>query len=498
MTNHKKIGLVELPYMRLYDSQKNNWMSSREIHDPLSSKQVLIPSLEDGGFDVHLVNLEKGNELVELGNIEWRGKELTKAYYGRKITDLDYEEYDCWGITVNLSIKREVACMLIKHLAAGDKPIVVGGSDAITNPEIYIRAGADAVVLDKSGAVNCSVIDYVLGNFPIHELGKVILADGTRAPAKIKVMSPEEWPLPSLEIAKGCMGGMGYMAKELLPMASLIPDIGCDRNCDFCQTPSYKLGYKSMSPDRILQWVEIQKKAGAKSISFESDQFLGRLLRPEGRNDIFKIMKGMRELELPIIWMNGLEIRKLTLGYSENNDLRFDNELIDAIFKWDGKTGTYFTYIAGERPVVGRENYQKLLPWQEHLKMMRTIVQTGTPFIGYGVIIGFPDESHDTLSSLEDALHELHHELMSINSSLKLMIFPFALCPIPGTVQGVNIEKLGLIRFDDPFLAGGLWTPTLDTQHLSYEEISDWQMRLFQINSDSELRVQHVFSRPRA
>ncbi|MCP4107925.1 MAG: radical SAM protein [Desulfobacteraceae bacterium] len=496
MTNHKKIGLVELPYMRLYDSQKNNWLSSREIHDPLSSKQILISSLEDGGFDVHLVNLKKGDELVELGNVEWRGKELTKGYSGMKVTGLDYEEYDCWGITINLLLKREVACMLIKHLAAGDKPIVVGGSDAIANPEIYIRAGADAVVLDKSGAVNCSVIDYVLGNPPRQELGKVILADGTRASAKIKVMSPEEWPLPSLETARDCMGGMAYVPEEFLPMASLISDIGCDRNCDFCQTPTYKLGYKSMSPKRVLQWVEIQKKAGAKSISFESDQFLGRLLRSEGRNGIFKILKGMRELELPIIWMSGLELRKLTLGHGKNNDLKPDNELIDAIFEWDGKIGSCLTYIAGERPVAGRENYQKLLPWQEHLRMMRTIVQAGAPIIAYGVIIGFPDESPDTLSSLEDALYELHHELMSINSSLKLMILPFAFSPIPGTVQGINMEKSGLIRFDDPFLSGGFWTPTLDTQYLSYEEISDWQMRLFQINSDFDLRVQHAFSRP--
>ncbi len=487
MAIHKKagkIGLIELPALRLYDSQGNRWMSHRKDYPPLGSKQVLISGLQEGGFDAHLINLKKGDKTTEFGNVRWKGTDLTKAYSGTKIEDIDYGEYDCWGITVNMSTDREIACMLIKHLAPGGKPIVVGGSDAIATPETYIRAGAAAVVLDKSGAVNCSVFDHVLGNPPRQELGKVMLADGTRPSAKIRVMSPEAWPLPSVGLVRECMGNTGYSAEGLMPSGSLISDIGCDHNCDFCQTSSYKLGYHSMSPERALRWIEIQKEAGAKSLVMWSDQFLGRLLRAGGRDEIFKIMKGIRELGIPINWDNGMDLRKLTLGHGlrGNNDLRPDSELIDTIFKWDGKIGTCISYIPGERPVFGRENYRKLLPWQEHLRMLRSIVRTGVPYLHYGVVIGFPDESSESLSYLEEAMYELRHEVMTVNSALTFLIFPFALIPIPGTVQEVNIRKSGLLRFEDPFLRG-YWTPTVDSHHLSYEEISDWQMRLFRINS---------------
>ncbi|MCP4346406.1 MAG: radical SAM protein [Desulfobacterales bacterium] len=490
----RKIGLIELPSINLYDSDGNDWTTFRNDYWPMCSKQVLISNLRDGGFDVELVNLKKGDETVEFGSVRWKGTDITKTYYGRKIEDLNHGEYDCWGITVNLSMDREVACMLIKHLAAGGKPVVVGGSGAIADPETYIHAGASAVVLDKSGAVNCSIIDYVLGNPLRQKLGKVMLANGSLPSAKISVMSPDVWPLPSVSLARECMGDTGYAGDEFMPSGVLVADIGCDRNCDFCQTSSYKLGYHSMSPETLLRWFEIQKEAGAKSVGIWSDQFAGRLLRAGGRDEIFMLMKRIRELEVPVSWENGLELKKLTLGHGlpDNNDLRPDNELIDTMLRWDGKNGACAIYIPAERPIFGRENYQKLLPWREHCEMIRTIVRTGVPYINYGVIIGFPDESSETLSALEEALHELSQEVMSINPSLKFRITLSTLCPIPGTPQYINMRKSGLLRFDDPSLWGFL-TPVIDTHHLSYEEISDWLIRLLnQLGGDAAGNPYHV------
>ncbi|BAZ91609.1 hypothetical protein [Cylindrospermopsis curvispora] len=36
----------------------------------------------------------------------------------------------------------------------GGRPIVVGGSDALAEPQHYLKAGATAVVQDKSGGAN--------------------------------------------------------------------------------------------------------------------------------------------------------------------------------------------------------------------------------------------------------------------------------------------------------------------------------------------------------
>ncbi len=98
-----------------------------------------------------------------------------------------------------------------------------------------------------------------------------------------------------------------------------------------------------------------------------SDQFQGRVIFPNGRAEILEIMKGMRELDLAVLWPNGLELRKMTLGRERNYDnteLTPDEELIDALYHWDGQKGTLATYIPAERPIFGRESYAKLVPWQ--------------------------------------------------------------------------------------------------------------------------------------
>ncbi|HLP87997.1 MAG TPA: radical SAM protein [Nostocaceae cyanobacterium] len=491
------IGLVEVPALGLYDPEGHNWTALYR-RNTLLSKQVLMADLQAGGFDARLVNLKNGDRRESFGEVIWKGMNLTKTYVGSRIYDIDPEAYDAWGVTVNYTQERQVTCMVISHLASKGKPVVVGGSDAIAEPRHYLEAGAAAIVIDKSGAANWPVFDYVLGKTPREKLTGVILADGTYHPTRTKAMSPDEWALPSVEVARQCLGqeySEEPFIEELVPIGSVYPDIGCDRKCDFCQTPTYTSGYRRMSPQTTLNWIARQKEAGAKCTVMGSDQFLGRVLFPGGREEVLEITKGAREMGMPLLWPNGLELRKATLGRGrnyENTDLTPDEELIEALWGWDGKVGGFLGYIPAERPVFGRESYSKLLPWQQHCEMMRAIVRVGLPVIVYGLIIGLPDDNHDSLLHLEEAVLELHQQLREINPELEFQVASYAISPIPGTPQGENIRKSGLLRFDDPSIVGGLWTPSCDTNHLSYADISDWQFRLTRIGkAESKLINYH-------
>jgi hypothetical protein len=491
------IGLVEVPALGLYDEEGHNWTALYR-RNTLLSKQVLMADLQAGGFDAQLVNLKSGDCQEPFGEVTWKGMNLTKAYVGQKIFDLDPEAYDAWGVTVNYTQERQVTCMAIAHLASKGKPVVVGGSDAIAEPNHYLKAGATAIVTDKSGAANWPIFDYVLGKTPRENLTGAILADGRYYPTRIKAMSPDEWALPSVEVARQCLGqeySEEPFVAELVPIGSVYPDIGCDRKCDFCQTPTYTSGYRRMSPETTLKWILRQQEAGAKCTVMGSDQFLGRVLFPGGREEILEITQGAREIGMPLLWPNGLELRKATLGKGRNydrTDLSPDEELIEALWGWDGKVGGFLGYIPAERPVFGRESYAKLLPWQQHCEIMRAIVRVGLPVIVYGLIIGLPDDNHDSLLRLEEAVLELHQQLREINPDLEFQVASYAISPIPGTPQGENIRKSGLLRFDDPSIVGGLWTPSCDTHHLSYEDIPDWQFRLAKIGkAESKLINYH-------
>ncbi len=82
------------------------------------------------------------------------GMNLSKGYVGTKISTFDLNSYDAWGVTNNFSEYRELALLVIAHFAKGSSPIVVGGSDALAVPYLYLQAGTTAVVQDKSGAAN--------------------------------------------------------------------------------------------------------------------------------------------------------------------------------------------------------------------------------------------------------------------------------------------------------------------------------------------------------
>ncbi|MFM8442478.1 MAG: hypothetical protein ACKN9W_03935, partial [Methylococcus sp.] len=482
------IGLLELPELGLFDEQGRNRASVRR-GSTLISKQVLLANLQSYGYDAQLVNLKDGDYEGEYGEVTWDGAKLSKVYVGRDIHALDAADHDLWGVTCNFSQHREVACMAISHLARQGRPVVVGGSDAIAEPESYLQAGAAVIVTDKSGGANRPAIEYALGNYPREELAGVILADGSRAPKRIQPLRPEDWPLPSLEVARACLGTEYWSAEypaELLSIGSVFSDIGCDRACDFCQTPNYGLGFRRMSPQRTLAWLARQKEAGARSVVGSSDQFMARVLREGGREEVLEIMRGARELGLAMLWPNGLELRKATLGRGLNRpgtDLAPDEELINAVWGWDGKAGTFHAYMPAERPIAGRENYAKLLPWLEHCELLRAIVRSGLPALSYGVIIGFDDDTEETLSRLEEAIQEIHQDLTSINPQLIFQVSSFAISPIPGTGQGKLLRESGLLRFDDPALYGGLWTPSVDTRALSYQRIAEWQVRLLGIGT---------------
>lgn len=492
------VGLVEVPALGLYDPEGHNWTALYR-KNTLLSKQVLMADLQAGGFDAQLFNLKDGDYAEPFGEVTWNGTRMTKTYLGRSIAAMDPSACDAWGITVNFTQEREVTCLAIAHLSQTGRPVVVGGSDAIAEPHHYLQAGASAVVTDKSGAANWPILDYVLGQTPREDLSGVVLADGRGFAPRTKAKSPDEWALPSVDVARQCLGqeySEEPFVEALVPIGSVYPDIGCDRKCDFCQTPTYTSGYRRMSPGTVMRWLERQHEAGAKCTVMGSDQFLGRVLFPGGREEVLAITQGARDLGMPLLWPNGLELRKATLGQGRNydhTDLTPDAELIEALWGWDGQVGGFLGYIPAERPVFGRESYSKLLPWQQHCEMMRAIVRVGLPVIVYGVIIGFPDDSHETLARLEEGIQTLHQDLRTINPDLEFQVACYSISPIPGTPQGESIRQSGLLRFEDPSIIGGFWTPSCDTHHLSYAEVYEWQLRLVQIGkAESKLINYHA------
>lgn len=478
------IGLIELPALALRDCADNNWTAFRQ-GEPLVSKLILAGSLQ-GHFDVELVDLKNGPDHIDLGPVIWRDTEYRKLAIGRDWRTLTADTYDVWGVTCNFLQYREIACHVIGHLASQGARVVVGGSDAIAEPGVYLGAGATLIVLDKSGGSNVGAIELAFGGSTTHPYS-VRTKDGIVRSGKPR-LHPEQWLLPDLSIARQTLGTKAWefdFPQQILPIGTLVFDHGCDRHCDFCGTPTYGLGYQAMSPSRVFEWVDLIKAAGAKSFISGSDQFLGRILWERGRSDILQIVDGFRERGMPVVWGNGLELAKATVGRGfARSDRSPDRELVRALWGWDGSVGCAQAYIPAERPLEGTATYAKLLEWRDHVALMESIVEAGTPDLYYGIIIGLEQDSDDTLSRLLEAIVDLKERLRSINPTLGFTVQPYSIRPIPGTAVAHRLERSGLLQFSDPALLGGWWTPCADTRSLSYAEVAHWQQRILRTMHD--------------
>lgn len=484
MSTMRTIGLIELPAPKLVDPQGQNWTAFRK-HGPLVSLPILAASLCER-FDVSVINLKQGDEVVEMGGVLWRNTNLRKQAVGTDWRSLDPSRYDVWGVTNNYLQEREIACAIISHLASEGAKVVVGGSDAFAEPVPYLDAGATLVVMDKTGGSNIAAVNMALGREPdgpylVRSKTGMLRSGSPRT-------HPDDWRLPPVAVAAQALGTHyweGKIPERLLSIGSAVLDHGCDRHCDFCETPTYKLGYQYMSVARSLEWVALQKEAGAKSFISCSDQFLGRVLWETGRQETIDILNGFRELRMPVLWGNGLELSKATLGRGrKNGDPRPDYNLIQALWGWDGTVGCGQAYVPAERPLDGSKNYAKLLDWKNHVELLKAIVSSGLPDLTYGVIVGLPEDNRESLARLLDAIQRLKTKLKRLNPALIFRVTPFAIRPIPGTSMAAELQSSGMLRFTDPAILGGFWTACADTLHLSYEDVSDWQKRIMTECSD--------------
>ena len=142
-----------MPQLKLSDPDGNDFYSLRKC-EPITNKQFLIANLQAGGFQTRFFNLRDCDYQENYGYVTWRGIELSKNFVGVDIKSIDPSSCEVWCITINFTLYREIALMLLKQPASQGRPVVVGGSDPFADPQFYLMNGAAIVVKDKSGSTN--------------------------------------------------------------------------------------------------------------------------------------------------------------------------------------------------------------------------------------------------------------------------------------------------------------------------------------------------------
>lgn len=477
----KSIGLIVPPHLSLRDREGTTWNTVFKNYCN-GSIPLIAGSLEAAGYSVSSYFLNSGNDCFPVNTVDWEGVELTEYVIGTHWQELAVGDHDVWGVTSNFHQFSDVALMVIRHIAQQGGRIVVGGSDTIAQPQKYIDAGASVVVLDKTGESNPAAIEYALsGRIDENVAYHLYVKDGGVIKTGRPRLKPDEWALPSIGHVAASLGTNVWNQDSHAPVLALPLDIGCDRKCDFCQTPTYGFGYRHMSVEGLKPWVSLMKEAGARSLDIISDQFLGRILhKSKGRERIFEILDFLAAEKIPWHFKNGIEYMKLTRGRGIKTDaasLELDHELIARVLGRSGSKGCGQILFPAERPLQGAEAYAKLSPeWETHLEVLKSAVSAGLPSLFYVFIIGFPEDDEESLSRLYEKVSEVRKELLKINPALNFTVSSNGISTFPGVpITGQFIQEGVRPSVVHPSLLNK-WTP-LPTKSLTAKEVLRWIVR---------------------
>ncbi len=183
---------------------------------------------------------------------------------------------------------RQAALVMVETSRARGIPIAVAGSDATDHPEVYLSAGAGAVIVGEGEATLCELLDVWAGRTarPLTAVagicwqsseGRLVRTPPRDVARDLDALAPPAWDLVDVDrYRRVWTRAHGYFSMNLATTR------GCPYHCNWCAKPIYGQRYTARSPESVVN--EIRE--------------LSRLYRPDHLwivDDIFGLKPGWIE-----------------------------------------------------------------------------------------------------------------------------------------------------------------------------------------------------------
>jgi hypothetical protein len=406
------------------------------------------------------------------GTVRYGGVTLDKLRVGMSFDDVRdvLLDSDIVGLTANFTQEANVVCDFTKFVkSVTNATVIVGGSDAIARPAHYLANGADVVILGEGENVGPRAIAALMNDGDLSTVDGIAYVDESsiRNHGQPKAqISMEDVAYPALDLAQ--LDEYYEDHEGTLPHGVRAPLIyfessrGCKMVCNFCTTPYLRKGYRYMTTECIRQWLNFFRGFEITTILLTEDNILSRLHYPGGRAEILEIFRLLREGEFAWEFSTGFEIGKLA-----NSQGALDYELIEAMFscRMDSERfiGCYRSFVPIESlRDDGPKKFKKLRAWDVEKEILRAIAQAGLPAFGYGIMIGFVDDSPDTLSLTASRCEELREACSQANPSAVQHFQIFNNILLPGTPNFTKNLRHAKYNVEDHPELFNFYTSTLD------------------------------------
>jgi len=304
-----------------------------------------------------------------------------------------------------------------------EKPILVGGTDAASRPDFYLRNGADIVVVGSAEVTLPSLLQCLdsgrtwaaVPNLAWRSTaGRTVFTRVQRMPSGVQFLNDSE--SAARLMAEPLM--VGDELHEGPPPAGVSPmsiylrtSEGCrPGDCGFCTTPQKTggpAGYQPMTLAALNALLQEVMRQNVHTLQVIDDNFLAREDMPGGEANIFEVLNMFRRLGFAWEFANGLQLSRLLRHGRPRRDL------IGALFS--PEPGVNGRLVGGYRAFVPFETALRQRPpgdyrrWSkmdgfgldEAISLLEAFDKAGVCMLSLGVMIGFPD---DTMRDVDETV----------------------------------------------------------------------------------------------
>ena len=180
--------------------------------------------------------------------------------------------------------RREASLRMIADAKASGARVAVNGSDAADSPDLYISAGADAVLLGETDRTFLEVVERWERD-PLADLSDVpglalpARAVGAFAPAVKTAPRPfvqdlDSLPFPAWDLVDVGKYRAAWTGAHGRLSWNVVTTRGCPYKCNWCAKPLYGVRYAQRSPGNVAdEMVQLKTTIGPGHVWFADDIF---------------------------------------------------------------------------------------------------------------------------------------------------------------------------------------------------------------------------------
>jgi anaerobic magnesium-protoporphyrin IX monomethyl ester cyclase len=259
--------LLAHSYFLRYDAKQQEKMKP---YPPLATL-IAAAVLRQRGFDVRLFDamLSEGTEAFER-----RLAEVRPRLVGIFEDNFNFLTKMC------TERMREAALQMIRAARAAGARVAVNGSDATDRPELYLAAGADAVILGEVEATACDLFER-WSNDPdakLSEIPGLVLSGANggllRSPFRAGAHDLDLLPLPAWDLVDVVRYRSAWVQAHGRFSWNAATSRGCPYGCNWCAKPVFGRRYVQRSPDSVAaELAHLRAEIGPDHVWFADDIF---------------------------------------------------------------------------------------------------------------------------------------------------------------------------------------------------------------------------------